>query len=75
MGKHPSRLLRYSLTLKRYIDPIEKDLHGDLRTLLSTSFAADIVGHDKATMTYGLYSGGTSTRQKFDAVKSIEYKK
>jgi len=26
-------------------------------------------------MTYGLYSGGTSTQQKFDAVKSIEYKK
>jgi len=39
------------------------------------NIAADIVGHDKATMTYGLYSGGTSTQQKFDAVKSIEYKK
>jgi len=24
-------------------------------------------------MTYGLYSGGTSTQQKFDAVTSIEY--
>ena len=39
------------------------------------NIAADIVGHDKATMTYGLYSGGTSTQQKFDAVKSIEYNK
>jgi len=33
------------------------------------------VGHHKATMTYGLYIGGTSTQQKFDAVESIEYKK
>ena len=39
------------------------------------NIAADIVAHDKATMTYGLYSSGTSTQQKFDAVKSIEYKK
>lgn len=39
------------------------------------NIAADIVGHDKATMTYGLYSGGTSTQQKFDAVKAIKYKK
>lgn len=39
------------------------------------NIAADIVGHDKATMTYGLYSGGISAQQKFDAVKSIEYKK
>ena len=30
MGKHPSRLLRYSLTPKGYIDTIEKGLEGDL---------------------------------------------
>ena len=41
MGKHPSKLLRYSLTPKGYIDPIEKGLYGDLWTLLSTSFAAN----------------------------------
>ena len=45
------------------------------RARVPENIAADILGHDKATMTYGLYSGGTSTQQKFDAVKSIEYKK
>jgi hypothetical protein len=39
MGKHLSRLLRYSLTPKGYIDPIEKGLHGDLQTPSTTSFA------------------------------------
>jgi integrase len=35
--------------------------------------AADIVGHEKKTITYGLYSGGTSTKIKLDAVKKIKY--
>lgn len=35
--------------------------------------AADIVGHEKKTMTYGLYSGGTSAKIKLDAVKKIKY--
>lgn len=35
--------------------------------------AADIVGHEKKTMTYGLYSGGTSTKIKYEAVKRIKY--
>jgi integrase len=35
--------------------------------------AADIVGHEKKTMTYGLYSGGTSTKIKFEAIKRIKY--
>jgi len=35
--------------------------------------AADIVGHEKKTMTYGLYSGGTSTKIKYEAVKKIKY--
>jgi integrase len=35
--------------------------------------AADIVGHEKKTMTYGLYSGGTSAKIKLDAVKQIKY--
>ena len=29
--------------------------------------AADILGHEKETMTYGLYSGGTSVEQKKEA--------
>ena len=39
------------------------------------NIAADIVGHNKRTMTYGLYSGGTSTQQKYDAIKKISYDK
>jgi integrase len=35
--------------------------------------AADIVGHEKKTITYGLYSGGTSAKIKLDAVKKIKY--
>ena len=35
------------------------------------NLAADIIGQDKVTMTYEFYSGGTSTRQKFDAVNFI----
>jgi integrase len=35
--------------------------------------AADIVGHEKQTMTYGLYSGGSSMTQKMDAIIKITY--
>ena len=35
--------------------------------------AADIVGHDKKTITYGLYSGGTAARIKFNALKKVKY--
>ena len=33
--------------------------------------AADILGHEKETMTYGLYSGGTSVEQKKEAVDQV----
>jgi len=36
--------------------------------------SADIVGHEKKTMTYGLYSAGTSDKKKFEAIKNLEYK-
>lgn len=35
--------------------------------------AADIVGHDKPTMTYGLYSGGSSLVTKRKALEKIGY--
>lgn len=35
--------------------------------------AADILGHEKQTMTYGLYSGGSSMKQKRDAVQKLTY--
>lgn len=37
------------------------------------STAADIVGHDKPTMTYGLYSGGASLEVKREALERIDY--
>jgi integrase len=35
---------------------------------------ADIVGHEKQTMTYGLYSGGNSLEVKREALEKISYK-
>jgi len=35
--------------------------------------AADIIGHDKPTMTYGLYSGGASLKLKTEALAKISY--
>ena len=34
---------------------------------------ADIVGHEKTTMTYGLYSGGLSLAVKRDALDKLAY--
>lgn len=78
LGKRYGRLVRNDCKL-----PKSKVFHCFRNTVatklesagVSENIAADIVGHDKATMTYGLYSGGTSTQQRFDAVKSIKYKK
>lgn len=35
--------------------------------------AADILGHEKQTMTYGLYSGGSSLKQKREAIRKLGY--
>ena len=35
--------------------------------------AADILGHEKQAITYGLYSGGTSMAQKMEAISKINY--
>lgn len=35
--------------------------------------AADIIGHEKQTMTYGLYSGGSSMEQKREAIHKVKY--
>lgn len=40
---------------------------------ISEGITADIVGHEKKTITYGLYSGGTSAKIKHEAVKKIKY--
>lgn len=41
---------------------------------VAENVAADIVGHDKPTMTYGLYSGGTILEVKRTAIEKISYK-
>ena len=33
---------------------------------------ADIIGHEKQAMTYGLYSGGTSVKQRQEAIVEFE---
>ena len=40
---------------------------------VAENVAADILGHDKPTMTYGLYSGGTSLATKRDAIEKLDY--
>lgn len=40
---------------------------------VSEGVAADIVGHKKKTMTYGLYSGGTSLENKLKALNKMKY--
>jgi integrase len=37
------------------------------------SVAADLAGHDKQTLTYGLYSTGSSFESKLDAIDRINY--
>jgi len=36
--------------------------------------ATDVVGHDKGTMTYGLYSSGSSMAQKLEAISKVTYR-
>ena len=38
---------------------------------ISENLAADIVGHEKPRITYGLYSGGSSLEQKLKAINKI----
>ena len=40
---------------------------------VTESIAADIMGHEKGTMTYGLYSGGSSMAQMIEAIEKIKY--
>ena len=40
---------------------------------IAEGIAADILGHDKPSITYGLYSGGASMEQKNTAIRAIKY--
>ncbi|WP_124112086.1 tyrosine-type recombinase/integrase [Palleronia sp. THAF1] len=37
------------------------------------NISADILGHQKNTMTYGLYSGGTNLNSRLEAINLISY--
>lgn len=37
------------------------------------NITADILGHEKQTITYGIYSGGTSLQQKTEAILQLSY--
>ncbi len=41
---------------------------------ISENLAADIVGHDKPRITYGLYSGGSHITTKREAINKVTYK-
>jgi len=43
------------------------------RAGVAENIAADIVGHEKHTQTFGVYSGGTSIEQKRDAVEKVSF--
>lgn len=42
---------------------------------VAENIAADILGHEKNTMSYGLYSGGSSMDQKAKAIEKLNYGK
>ena len=51
---------------------------GTLITLMERAgvvegIAADVVGHDKKTITFGLYSSGSEQRQKLEAISTVAY--
>ncbi len=51
---------------------------GTLITLMQRAgvpegIAADIVGHEKKTITYGLYASGSEQKQKLDAISKVAY--
>lgn len=41
---------------------------------MAEGVAADILGYEKQTMTYGLYSGGTPLANKAKAIECLAYK-
>lgn len=40
---------------------------------VAENISSDILGHDKQTMTYGLYSGGTNMKIRLEAISKIDY--
>ena len=43
------------------------------RARVPGGIAADVVGHAKRTLTYGLYSSGSAAQQKLDAISKVVF--
>jgi len=76
LGKRFGRLVRNKLSL-----PPSKVFHSFRNTVITKlekagipeNIAADLVGHEKDTVTYGLYSSGTDIKQRQSAIDKINY--
>ena len=76
LGKRFGRIARSTCSL-----PKSKVFHSFRNTVATKlesfgvpeNIAADILGHKKTTMTYGLYSRGTSELQRMEAINTISY--
>ena len=82
-GVHPIAYIgkRFG-TLKRNLGFDERKVFHSIRKTVSTLFeradinhnkAAEIIGHEKTGMTYGLYSAGSDLTQKYEVIKVIDY--
>jgi integrase len=70
IGKRFGRLK----TKEGFVHSIRKTVANMLETAgVPESTSADILGHDKPTMTYGLYSGGTSLKTRRAAIEKLRY--
>ena len=75
MGKRFGRLKTSMGFTSRYVfHSIRKTFTTLLENAsINENITADIVGHEKPRMTYGLYSGGASLEVKRDAIAKIQY--
>ncbi|GAW37206.1 site-specific tyrosine recombinase XerC [Roseovarius sp. A-2] len=77
IGKRFGRLKKALGYDSRYVfHSIRKTVATELENLgVPENVAADILGHDKPTMTYGTYSGGASFAVKRDAIERLRFPK
>jgi len=75
IGKRFGRLKKEHSYSHRYVfHSIRKTLTTQLENAgVLENIAADIVGHDKPRITYGLYSGGATLEVKREAIEKVKY--
>ena len=75
IGKRFGRLKNKLGYSKRYVfHSIRKTFTTQLENAgISENITADIVGHEKPRMTYGLYSGGTNLEVKREAINKVRF--